>query len=351
MVTVHLSARALLIAGAAIVALLIVINLWEIVVIISTAFIFMAAMLPYVQWLQGRGLPRVVAVLVLLVAFLLIAAGLGALIVPAVIEQAQAVHDSLPEDAARADRWLAKYDIELRLAERVEELDWGNLVSGRTAVDYGQRALFIVLSLISIVVITTYLLVDAPKLATFVFRFVPPGQEPVVSALLDSLRTVVGGYVRGQIITSIVIASFTAGLMVVLGLPNALAFGLLAAIADIIPLVGATLATAPAVLIALQDSPTKAVIVLVALVAYQQFEDRYLTPHVYGGTLNLPPIIVLTAVLIGAEMFGITGVLLAMPAAAVARVLLDFSLERRNLPPLMPGTADEVLAPDEGGSA
>jgi predicted PurR-regulated permease PerM len=202
----------------------------------------------------------------------------------------------------------------------------------------------------TIIVITAYLLIDAPRLAGFIYQFVEPGKEPAVQRFLDSLRMVVGGYVRGQIITSAVIASFTAGVMLALDLPNALTIGLLAAFADILPLVGATLAIAPAVLIALDESTTKALIVLVALLAYQQFEDRYLTPRVYGATLNLPPIIVLVAVLVGGKLFGISGVLLALPAAAVGRLLLDYYLRKRRLRFGESHSAEDVLAPDASGT-
>jgi putative heme transporter len=325
-------------------------NLWEIVVIISAAFIFMAAALPYVEWLVRHGLNRIAAVLVLLLAVLLVLAGILALVVPALIEEGRDIHENLPEYGRRIDEQLARWDIESDLEQRAAEIEWGQFLSGRAAVDFGQRAIVAVVSFISVVVITAYLLIDAPRLSRFIYQFVSPGKEPAVERFLDKLRVVVGGYIRGQLITSLVIAAFTAGVMLALGLPNAIAFGILAAVADIIPLVGATLAIAPPVLIALDESVTKAVIVLVALVAYQQFEDRYLTPRVYGSTLNLPPIIVLVAVLIGAKLFGVSGVLLALPAAAVARVLLDYYLERRALHLGEHRGDHEVFAPDAEGT-
>jgi len=343
---VQLSTRGLLLIAAGVLSLWLLFRLWEVFVVIAAGFIFMSALLPYVDWLVRRGVNRVIAALLLLLAFLVVLGALGALVVPALIDEARNVRDSLPEDARHLDEALDRFGIDLGLEERARDLDWGELISGRAAIDYGQRAIVAVVSLVSIVVITVYLLIDAPRMAEFVYRFVPPGREPAVDRLLTSLRVVVGGYIRGQVITSFAIAAFTAGVMFALGLPNALAFGVLAAFFDIIPLIGATLAIAPPVFIALQESPTAAIIVLAALLAYQQFEDRFLTPRVYGKTLNLPPIIVLAAVLIGAELFGATGVLMALPAAAVARVLVDFYLERRPLAPSTAGAAEELLAPD-----
>lgn len=351
MLNLQLSTTTLVLAGLALVAIWAFFRLWEIVVVIATAFIFMAALLPYVEWLVNRGVNRVGAVLILLAAFLVVAAAVIALVVPAMVEEGKDFNEELPEYGRQLDEQLDKLGFETDIEGRVSTIKWGEIVSGREAVDYGQRALVIIISLISIVVITCYLLVDAPRLSAFVYQFVSPGKEPEVQRFIDSLRTVVGGYVRGQFITSAVIAAFTSGVMFALGLPNAIAFGIFAAFADIIPLVGATLAIAPPVLIALDESVSKALIVLVALILYQQFEDRFLTPRVYGATLNLPPIIVLIAVLIGGELFGISGVLLALPATAIGRVILDYYLRQRSMKIGELTTAGDVFAPDLGPAA
>jgi predicted PurR-regulated permease PerM len=136
---------------------------------------------------------------------------------------------------------------------------------------------------------------------------------------------------------------FTFTLLRIVGVPNPLAFAVLAAFADIVPLIGAFVATLPPVAAALQESSTKALAVLIAMIGYQQFEDRVLVPRVYGRTLNLPPLIVLIAVLAGAELLGITGVLLALPLTAAGRVAIDYIIENRRLP-LM--STDVPLAPD-----
>ena len=161
----------------------------------------------------------------------------------------------------------------------------------------------------------------------------------------------VGGYVRGQLITSLIIGLFTTAVLLAAGVPNAVAFGVLAAFADIIPLVGAFIAIVPAVVAAFQESSTQAVIVLAALLVYQQFEDRFLVPKIYGQTLNLPALVVLVAVLVGGELMGIVGVLLALPVAAAGRVVLDYYLDRRDGGRGIPGPRKELFAPDEDESA
>jgi predicted PurR-regulated permease PerM len=196
---------------------------------------------------------------------------------------------------------------------------------------------------------TAYLLIDTPRLARFIHIFIPDDRNDEADYLFVSITRVVGGYLRGQAVTSLAIAFYTFTVLSIVGAPNPLAFAVLAGFADIVPLIGAFIAILPPVAAALQESSTQAVIVLAALLAYQQFEDRFLVPRVYGQTLNLPPIIVLIAVLAGAELFGIIGVLLALPFAAAGRVALDYAIEHRRLPLVQP-PEDQPLAPDPPGA-
>jgi predicted PurR-regulated permease PerM len=319
-------------------------RLWQVVLIVVAAFIFQAALLPYVEWLVRHRIPRLAAVLLIAVAVLAALAGLFALVVPAMVDEFKDLRDNLPEDARRLEDFLDDFGINVELEERAREVDWGELFSGRRAVDYGQRAFVVLLSIFSVAAITVYLLLDAPRLSRFIYQFVPPGREPEVDRLLQSLSRVVGGYVRGQVITSAAITVYTLVVLLAVGTPNAIAFAVVAGFADIIPIVGAYIATIAPVAATFDVSPARAAIVLVALVFYQQFEDRVLVPRVYGQALNLPPLIVLVAVLAGAELLGIPGVLLALPAVAAGRVALDYYLESRGGLPQIP--SGEPVAPD-----
>jgi predicted PurR-regulated permease PerM len=342
----ELSYRGALFAGLAVLTLIALIRLWPVVVLVLSAFIFMAALLPYVNWLVRRGIPRTAAVLLIFLGIVAVIAGLLALVVPAMIDEFQDIRDNLPEDARRLEEFLDDFGINVELEERARDVDWGEVLSGREAVDYGQRAIVAVLSIFTVLVLTAYLLIDTPRLTRFVYQWVPAGREPEFERILASLGRVVGGYVRGQAITSVCIAVYTLVVLLILGVPNAVAFAVLAGFADIIPLIGAFIATIPPVIAAFDVTPTRALIVLVLLLIYQQFEDRYLTPRVYGSTLNLPPLIVLLAILVGGELFGITGVLLALPAAAVGRVAMDYVLDARKAAIAPPGPVHEPAAPD-----
>jgi len=345
MLKLEISYRGILIIALALIAAWAIVELWPVILIVLVALILMLGLLPYVDSLVRLGLPRAASVLLLMAAILSVMGGLFGLMVPAMIDELKDVRDNLPASAREVEELLAGLGMKVELQERAGNIDWDTLISGRAAVDYGQRLLSTTLSVITVVVMTAYLLADTPRLGAFISQFIAGSRMDESERLFRSLTRVVGGYLRGQVITSLCIAVFTFALLSIIGVDNPLAFAVLAAFADVIPLVGALIATVPPVATALQESSTRALAVLIGMVGYQQFEDRFLVPRVYGTILNLPPLIVLIAVLAGAELLGVIGVLLALPLTAAGRVGLDYVIEHRHLP-LMPETEDQPFAPD-----
>ncbi len=356
MLKVELSYRGLVVVGLAILSLWALIRVWPVVLLVLTAFIFMAALFPYVEWLVRHGFNRVVAVLLILLTILVGLGSMVAIVAPAMFDEFRDLRSNLPDYAEDFERFMADFGFKTErwdLPERAEEINWSDLISGSQAVDYGQRVLVGVVSAFTVLVLTAYLLVDTYRLRTFLFRFIPEEREPDAEHFIRALSRVVGGYVRGQLITSTIIGVYTLVVLLIVDVPNAVAFGVLAAFADIIPLIGAFIAIVPAVVAAFQESPPQALVVLIALLIYQQFEDRFLVPRIYGQTLNLPALVVLIAVLVGGELLGVTGVLLALPAAAAARVVLDYYLDRRDAGrrPEQGDGHTELLAPDAPAEA
>ncbi|MEO8553988.1 MAG: AI-2E family transporter, partial [Kofleriaceae bacterium] len=143
-----------------------------------------------------------------------------------------------------------------------------------------------------------------------------------LAKVLLELKVIVGGYMRGQLITSISIAVFVFAVLTVCGADNALAIALFAGLTDIIPFVGGYVASAPVIIAVMPNGTTTALIVTGLMVIYQEFESRILVPRVYGRTLRLPPAIVLLAVLIGGTLAGIVGALLSLPIAAGLQMVM-----------------------------
>jgi predicted PurR-regulated permease PerM len=262
-----------------------------------------------------------------------------------VIDEARALIDRLPELREKAVTFLNKRGAE-DLARQVQEYDPSRAFGPGVLASTGRQVLGVVTGTVSIFVLTAYILFDARRIEQFLYFSTPARYHPHIRNLLTALQRVVGGYIRGQLVTSGFIAVFTFLTLTVLQVPNALALAVLAGVADMIPMVGVFLAVIPATLAALSLSLPKAIIVAALLVFYQEFENRVLVQRVYGATLRLPAVAVLLSLLIGAELLGVAGALLSLPAAAAVRVFIEYGYDvrRGRVPDVAP--PEEPFAPD-----
>jgi predicted PurR-regulated permease PerM len=321
-------------------------KLWPVLILLAISGMLAVALLPFVEWMVGRGLTRGNAVVVV-AALLVLAIGLFALVVvPSVVNQARAVAAEMPELRERAADYLRDRD-QIELARQVERFQFADAVERDQVVSTSRRVVDIFIAILSVIVLTIYILLDARRIERFFYFLTPERWHEHVHNLLPALRTTVGGYIRGQALTSMAITAVTFTVLTVMDVPNALGLAVIAGIFDIVPLIGAVIAIVPSVLAALTVSTEAAMVVGVALIIYQEIENRILIPKVYGSTLRLPGVAVLVAVLVGAELAGIVGALLALPAAAAIRVFIMYysNVREGKIEPVAP--EDELLAPDE----
>ena len=138
-----------------------------------------------------------------------------------------------------------------------------------------------------------------------------------------NLETIVGGYIRGQVITSAFMAVFVFILLKACGVSNALAIAVFAGVADVLPYIGALLSVGAAVAAVLSRGPTVIIVVLVLMLTYEEFESRVIIPRIYGRALRLPSSVILFSLLAGGVLLGITGALLALPVAAAVLMLIE----------------------------
>lgn len=346
----ELSARGAIILILALLTLWLLLKLWPVLILVLISLMLAAALLPFVEWLCARGLKHGHAVVVVTLTVLAVFALLAFIVVPSVIAQGRTFANDLPElkaDLAAELRARDQHD----LAAEVERLDVSDIVEREQVVTTGRRVFGAVFAFLTVFVLTIYILIDVRRIERFFFFCVPDRYDQHVRNLIPALRITVGGYVRGQLVTSGAITIYTFVVLVALGVPNALGLAVVAGIADIIPLIGAFIAVIPSTIAALSVSTQTGVIVLILLLLYQQFEDRFLVPKVYGSTLRLPTVAVFLAVLIGASLQGIIGALLALPAAAALRVLIIHlvAIREGRIEPVEP--EDNLFAPDEGSPA
>jgi predicted PurR-regulated permease PerM len=207
----------------------------------------------------------------------------------------------------------------------------GRLAGGATAaLDVTRSVITFVAGVVTIVFMTFFMLLEGPTWRARLIALLPPDRQPRAEAMAHEISRTIGGYVTGNLLISVIAGVATTLVLLVVGVPFALALGLLVAILDLIPLAGATLGAIIVTLVALTDSVTSGLIVLAFFVVYQQLENHLLQPIVYGRTVKLSPLVILVSVLIGAEVAGVIGALGAIPVAGTIHiVLVDWLRHRR----------------------
>jgi predicted PurR-regulated permease PerM len=304
--------------------------------------VFLAiAMSPAVEALQRRGVPRrglAAAIVYLLVMGAIVA--LGALFIPTLIQQVNDFVEAVPgyvQDLTRGRGPLGFLETKYQVVERVQDAVQGDgggagrLAGGATAaLDVTRSVITFVAGVVTIVFMTFFMLLEGPTWRARLIALLPPDRQPRAEAMAHEISRTIGGYVTGNLLISVIAGVATTLVLLVVGVPFALALGLLVAILDLIPLAGATLAAIIVTLVALTDSVTSGLIVLAFFVVYQQLENHLLQPIVYGRTVKLSPLVILVSVLIGAEVAGVIGALGAIPVAGTIHiVLVDWLRHRR----------------------
>jgi len=321
----EIAPRSILLILVVIAGILLVARLWEIILILIIALVLAGTFSPVVTWLERHRVPRSLALALILIALLGFVVGLGVLIIPAFVHQFGTLSTDAPRIQARLADLAARVPPLAGQADTIRSAKPERIFApiGAYALKSAGAAAQLVIFGFTTVVIAFYLIADHERVQGFLFALLPRRFHIRTARVLLDMETVVGGYMRGQAITSLSIGVFAFVVLQIMGVPAALPLAILAAFADLIPLVGPVLAIAPSVLFALTIGPLQAVIVLIALVVYHQFESHLLLPRVYGQSLRLSPLAVIVALLVGETLLGIVGALLALPMAAGIRVLVE----------------------------
>ncbi len=202
------------------------------------------------------------------------------------------------------------------------------------------------IALFGILFVAVYLLLDARKVKAAYLMAAPKHYRRDARELWDAFGVSLSRYLGGLVIVILIQGVLAFLALKILGVPYAILLGAWVSITAIIPYLGPFLGGIPAVLVALIfDSPTTAVLTVVAYVLIQQFEGNILTPRIQGNALQVHPIIVLLAVIGGAQLAGLAGVIFAVPALAILRVFFDFFRVRlRTQPATEPRPEDQLLS-------
>jgi len=298
---------------------------------ILVALFLTLALNPAVEFFQRHGIKRrgYAAALTSLLMVLAIVA-LGSLFLPTLVREANDFVRAVPgyvEDVSAGRGPLGDLDRKYHIVDRVREsVQSGGAASvlglSGTAVAVTKSIVTAIVAVVTIAFMTFFMLLEGPRwLARFLALLPERSQERWQRVGRDIYRTI-GGYVTGNLLISVIAGVASTLVLLVTGVSYAVALGLLVAILDLVPLAGATLAAILVTTVGFIDQgPVVGFIVLAFFVIYQQIENHVLQPLVYSRTVQLSPLAILIAVLIGAKLAGVLGALGAIPVAGTIQVL------------------------------
>ena len=302
------------------------IQLLPVLVVVVVALFMVGTLNPAVRWLERHRMRRTRAIALVFVSVFALTAGLLTIIVPSLIDEARTLLQHIPEVRKHVVNFLASHTFTQRAAEALRTggpQDEAIRLAASKALSASARVFEGFAYLLTAVFLALYIMLDRERLRGGLFALLPRHTHLRLSRVILRLETIVGGYIRGHVLTSSFVAIFTLILLAILRVPDALALAVFAAIMDVLPYVGVALAMPAIAAAASAHGLTPMIVVCVLMIAYQEFENRVLLPHIYGKALNLPSAVVLVALLAGGVLGGVIGALLSLPIAAGIRMLLE----------------------------
>jgi predicted PurR-regulated permease PerM len=313
---------------------------WHVLSWIIVAAVLAAALNPAVESFEARGMRRGFAATLVFAIALLVVTAIGFLVIPPLVTQVSDFVDAVPDfiddlTAGRGPLGFLQDDYQIvdRIREAIETEGAGGVLGvSEPILDVVRSVVTAVVGVITVVFLTYFMLLEGPSTIRRGLALLPETSRVRYERVGNQIYRTISGYVTGNLLISLVAGVVSAAVLFGVGSDYAIALGLVVAILDLIPLAGATLAAIiVSTVIFIETDWIRGIIVIGFFIAYQQFENHVLQPLVYGRTVELSPLAVLVAVLIGAELAGILGALLAIPIAgsllAIARELLLYRRE------------------------
>jgi predicted PurR-regulated permease PerM len=298
-----------------------------VLVIVGLALFIAVGLDPVVSWLTRRGWPRWAAVVVVLLAVAVVIGLFLFAAIPPLTSQTTALADKVPtyiKELQNHNSELGKLNDKYKIQSKLTSLltSKGSSLAGGV-LGAGELVLSTFSELLGIIVLTIYFLAGLPSIKLFFYRLVPHSRRPRVILITDQITIKVGGYVLGNLLTSVIAGLGTFFWMIAFGIPYPALLGLLVAILDLIPVIGSIVGGFIVTLVALTVSLPVAIYTLAFYVFYRLAEDYLIVPRVMGRTVELPAVVSLVSVLLGGVLLGIVGALVAIPVAAAVRVILN----------------------------
>ncbi|MBU0706818.1 AI-2E family transporter [Patescibacteria group bacterium] len=305
--------------------------------ILFVSLIFMAGISPWVDWLQDKKIPRVLGATILYVMLLSIFSLVIVLIIPPLTDQIGQLISVFPE---YYDKIVTGFE-QLRdstgesaiVTSVLESLKTVNESLGRAASGIFSSLVSIfggLASFISIMVITFYLTLERNGWKKVIHSIAPAQYQPYFTHLGNRITSKIGAWLRGQLLLCFIIFLMSYVGLLILNVKYALVLALIAGLFEFIPFIGPIIGAIPALFLSFAESPVKALLVLILYVVIQQLENQIIVPKVMQRSVGLNPVVVIIAMLVGARLGGIMGIILAIPVAAIIQVFSsDFFGQRK----------------------
>lgn len=328
--------RIVVIAAAALVLGWVISHTWVILFPISMALIVTTVLGSPARWLRSRGWPDALAAVVVVVGFIaLIVAGIVAL-APSVAGQSQEIAQGASDGLGQIQKWVVEGPLDVTdsqlnqaIAAVQDKLEQSAAAIGSGIFSTISAATSALINLVLVLMLTFFFVKDGHKFIPWTSTLGGRRAGEHTSDLLSRCWNTLGGFIRTQSLVSLIDAIIIGTGLVIIGVPLAIPLAVLTFFGGFIPIIGAFVTGALAVLITLvTNDPKDALIVLVIVIAVQQLEGNVLSPWLQGKSMNLHAAVVLMSVTAGGTLFGITGAFLAVPVAATVAEILRYVNER-----------------------
>ncbi|MEU0544904.1 AI-2E family transporter [Nocardia sp. NPDC005978] len=312
---------------------------WVALLPVALAIVVSTVLWPPTRWLTERGLKPALAASITVLGFIAILAGVIGLIVPSVVDQAPELADRSTEGVNRVRDWLQGPPLNVgeeqlnsgvsaivdKLQSSAERIAGGVFTGVSTATSA-------IVTLFLVLVLAFFFVKDGPRLLPWLHSIIGSKGGRHIEEVLNRVWVTLGGFIRTQALVSLIDAVLIGGGLVILHVPLAAVLTVLTFLGGFVPIVGAFVAGALAVLVALvANGVTTALIVLAIIVVVQQLEGNVLQPVLQSRSMQLHAVVVLLAVTVGGSLYGIVGAFLAVPVVAVVAVILRYIGEQIDL--------------------
>jgi predicted PurR-regulated permease PerM len=302
----------------------------EVLAIVFVALILASSIDPWVDKLEKIKVPRWLSILFFYVLGLSVIVGVVFLLVPPITAQVSSLAENFPKYAEKIGQLFTLVQDYSEKHGFVEDLNAGinSLKDGLTSAAGSAFAKIFeifggLLSFLVVLVIAFYMANEESALKKTLTFFVPDNYREFVIQLINKMQAKIGSWLVGQLVLCLIIGIMSYVGLLILGVEYALLLAVVAALGEFVPMVGPVLTTIPAVLLASTQSPTKGLFVLILFVVIQQIESNILAPKIMQKAVGLNPIVTIVALLIGAKIGGVVGVMLSIPVATAVSVMIN----------------------------